>query len=57
MTPKKRSPSRTPNRSEAVKRTGEKLEDPKVKVKKQIEDLEKKGNQTALPESNMVATG
>ena len=57
LTPKRRSPSKTPNRSVSKKREGGDLEDPNAKVKKKIEDLEKKGNGTALTESNMVATG
>ena len=57
LTPKRRSPSKTPNRSVSKKREGGDLEDPNAKVKKKIDDLEKKGNKTAMTESNMVATG
>ena len=56
INPKKRSPTRTPSRSESQKREGDNLEDKKAKVKKKMEDLEKK-NQAALTESSMVATG
>ena len=51
LTPKRRSPSKTPNRSVSKKREGGDLEDPNAKVKKKIED------QAALTESSMVGTG